>query len=603
MRNKDLAGKEALRVEVFMPEMNPADERRAKKYIGTQFDLSLIFRHHGVHEMPGPDREIRVCYELYMHDEVTPGGILIADSCQLPEYYLDAVSLDPVEEIMTLTMNNGYEFTVDFTEMLKKYDTMVRRDAGQGTMTFVKNDIDVISWVEGATYTLNSEDNTLTIHAADGNNYVVTMTDWDFDYDDTTSVFSITKNGVSYLQFMVGAGGGGGSLVTFEDNGNHTYTISVNGAETTFPGYDVAYSEDTIGNRTITINGTDHTFNTGVSLVENLGDGYFKATNADANEVIWFGTEITGELILNNPTIYIRQATGSASPAIEDQSDLTEGNAFNSFSSALTFLQNTVVVGNITFDARGTFSYFILSDATAKSSNIVVQGDPSAPEDLVFTAVLSGANAGRGFTADVATIEIKDCTWDLSHSASFIGNMVASPLRVRQGAIVSLTGTHRFTGTHNRDAIANASSCCFWYVTGNATLTLQGRISMVFDVGAVLSINNICRVESGSVTIVDGFVAEINQTFKTSNGWFALSSTTALTMTFTSSGAPVITGTFTSTLGRALQLAYISRFSYGTSVADMMTVFDWHVRNHSDNAMIYPFAYNGAAINDVGYNI
>ena len=111
MRNKHLAGKEALRVSVFMPALDATALTRHAAYIGTQYDLSLIIQHDGVKRSPGGIEEDAICFQLYMHDEVTPGGLLIADSCLVEEFYLDNVTVEG--ELITLIMNNGHEFEID----------------------------------------------------------------------------------------------------------------------------------------------------------------------------------------------------------------------------------------------------------------------------------------------------------------------------------------------------------------------------------------------------------------------------------------------------------------------------------------------------------
>ena len=60
MRNKHLAGKEALRVSVFMPALDATALSRHAAYIGTQYDLSLVIQHDGVKRSPAAPPTVSV---------------------------------------------------------------------------------------------------------------------------------------------------------------------------------------------------------------------------------------------------------------------------------------------------------------------------------------------------------------------------------------------------------------------------------------------------------------------------------------------------------------------------------------------------------------
>lgn len=419
MRHKHLAGKEALRVSVFMPDMDETAEYRAARYIGTQYDLSLIIRHQGVHHMPGGRERPQVCYQLYMHDEHTPGGFLVADSCQLPEYYLDDAVTDVDDETITLTMNDGYEFVLDLQPILEKYlvDVDINED---GEVILTQHDTERGRWMNGSTYTDN-EDGTLTIHAPDGQDYDVDFADrWTFAYSAATRTFTASDNGTPVASFVNGdivgittdgtfytltiqkpdgstvtqtwngtaggGGGGGGSVVSFVDNGGGSYTITVNGTPTTFQvGDQISFVDNADGTYTVTINGgtpvtfevgdkvsftddgdgdyslainggTPITFNTGVSLVEETSPLNYTAHNADGTTVSWSTAFPPNTIFLQDPVIYLRQVGGVPNPPITEQADLTLANAFNSFSAIVNFLTTCIVQGTITVDARGTFN-------------------------------------------------------------------------------------------------------------------------------------------------------------------------------------------------------------------------------------------------------
>lgn len=437
MRYKNNAGKEGLRVEVFMPDLNPGDARRAAKFIGTAHDLSLIIRTPGIHHKPGQRIETRAtCYELYIHDEVTRGGVLVADSCQLPEYYLDQVVTDVDTEIITLTMNDGWEFTIDLKPILAKYDTMIRRNE-DGTLTFIKNSIDIISWMEGAVYEIDntdSENPKLVINAATGISYAVPLTIWDFTADETDGTLTIWKDGQEYLTLLVG--GGGGPITP-------SYETSITFVEETAeePAHYIAQHEDPE---------LDDVKWYPVSYM-NTDDGMLVTVTNSAGESSSFLVQ-AATVVLLNPTIYIRQATGTANPTITKQTDLTEANAFNNFINMKNWLKNTLVIGSITIDARGTFTNQgdIGSGSMQNAADINIIGDPADPSLLTLNAHKNATTKTVGSALQVTsggTVTIGDCTLNSPAVSDTVAG-IYSPLQVTNGTLKT-SGTVRFTGEAN----------------------------------------------------------------------------------------------------------------------------------------------------------
>lgn len=576
MRNKDLAGKEALRIEVFMPELNPDDERRAKKFVGTQFDLSLILRNNGVHHAPGGLTSTRVCYELYMHDEVTPGGLLIADSCQLPEYYLDQAAVDTDTEVITLTMNNGHVFTLDLHPIMQKYDTMIRRDPG-GKMVFTKGGIDRIDWIEGATYSYDDATDTLIIHAPDGNDYIIHTPAWDFLYDGDNGTLTIMKDGEVYA------------------------TIPVGNALGVYPSATVQYVAGTGG-------ASDayhvHHYNSGLpdldiypTIATQLDDTKVgvTVTNPDGTQVSFVVQGGDNVIILNNPVIYLRQDTGSASPPINKQSDLTVANAFNSFTAIQTFLQNAIIVGTVTINARGTFNDISLTGSNMKTSTVVINGDPANPDNLIFEGrAASGVRLSNvALTLRYANLRLFD---------EVVSPYVASVISVNAGAQLNLLENIKFSGNYNIDRV-NAGNASFIAATADSVVGFGSDLRLILSVNGAMKITSLFRAGGGGIiNIGTGLTVTITNSFFASTGWFRIGAMSAVNAAFTgaASDLPSITGTFKADVG-ALWLGYVGQARWNGWAENPFTTFDWHVRDSTTNAVLHGTGLEGAILNDLKY--
>lgn len=158
-----------------------------------------------------------------------------------------------------------------------------------------------------------------------------------------------------------------------------------------------------------------------------------------------FGDDL---VILNNPTFYIRQGSGSANPPIETQSDLTVANAFNSFEAMRIFISRTYIVGNVTIDARGTFDaenepLTISSSYLKNAGTVVLQGDPNNVGALRFRSGYSGTTKNLTF-ADITAI-VKDATFEMSRNVTSDGG-VLSMITATNGAQVIVRGNIRLAG-------------------------------------------------------------------------------------------------------------------------------------------------------------
>ena len=388
MRNKHLAGKEALRVSVFMPALDATALARHAAYIGTQYDLSLVIQHDGVKRSPGGIEEDAICFQLYMHDEVTPGGLLIADSCLVEEFYLDNVTVDGA--LITLVMNNGHEFEIDLAPILANYIVNISRPA-PGVVRLRQGTRTVGEWFEG---------------------------------------FNIV------------------------DVGNGRYEAT-----------------DAQGNQVV--------WNTGVSEVADLGNGIYEATNADGSTVRWASQEIPeGMLYLQDPVIYLRQSTGSATPPIESQDDLTPENAFDSFSAIETFLTTCIVQGTITIDARGsfTFNHTFTAEAYNGTSLLTIRGNPAAPSDLTFNWGQPGGSFRDGVRfRDGVVAAIGNCRF-----AASAGSNGSNAIMADGGAQVEIFGTIVHVGqTNTRQRLYHAKGGAVIRTRDAVTENVPGTLHQV----------------------------------------------------------------------------------------------------------------------------
>ncbi len=473
MRNKNLPGKEALRVEVFMPDMNPADARRAAKFVGTEYDLSLVVTHNGVHKSPGGVSVPAVVYQLFMHDGITPGGILIADSSQVTEYYTDGVTTDPNGDTITIVMSDGTEFVIDLGPILAKYDTFVVNN-GDGTFTFLKNSVALASWINGSLYTIDLATNSLGITAGDGVVYSVPLDRWDFVKSADGRTLYIRKDGANYVEFYAG------STVEFEEQ-----------------------AQD--GLYTLTIDGTAHEIDVGVVSIEKPTDTTFLATMTDGSTVGWAAPQ--NVIYLTNPLIYIRQDTGAANPPIVTQEDLTLENAFDSFDSVKQFLAMTQISGVIQIDARGSFGRtFFSSDDMYGADAIQVSGDEADISALTFQYGAGPLSHQHGFEVlPGVQVNIRDCT------AENIGMQSGNTPSAYAGAFVSGGGVLNFAGTIRIIGESTDTQRVFW-------ATNSGEISVWTYDGNNEPNATIVLDNSGALDVV--FRAEVSSSIRFENTKF-----------------------------------------------------------------------------------
>lgn len=321
---------------------------------------------------------------------------------------------------------------------------------------------------------------------------VITLTDTSITVDGHTVSFPVTTASISGGNVTInnpgggsitfptgggGGGGGGGDTVEVLNNENGTYRVEVNGSDS-IEFWGVRPTEiEAQGDGVYHYTQYDHTgsgstanFNTGTQEVRAEVDGItYTAVNADGSEVSWVSIVPEGMLFLQDPVIYLRQSGGTATPPIADQDDLTEANAFDSFSAIWTFLTTCIVQGTITIDARGSFNStnFNLVDA-ANATLLTVRGDPTDESLLTFnwsrTALATyqdGVRAQGGIR-----MRLGYCTLHASATTSNSRAILAS-----DNSTLELFGVVKFTHSGN---VAHPGSTCRLLYTGN-----NGKIQSV----------------------------------------------------------------------------------------------------------------------------
>jgi len=427
-----------------------------------------------------------------MHDEVTPGGILVADSCQLPEYFLDEVTLDG--EVITLVMNDGTEFTVDLAPLLAAFRVTASRDTS-GVWSMWQGDPSAetlfAQFVEGSTYARDDAAQTITIFAPDGNEYVISSAVWDFTYDDATGLFRVYLGGVEYLSFL-NVDTNTVTEVVYDEVGQF-YEATHSEGPPAVRWYPVFANEVLEGVYNITVFNPD---GTPVSFVVEGSD-----------------PSVPGEqiVVLNNPVIYVDRDLGVENPPINTQADLTPANAFNSFDAVRNFMTRTLVVGTVTLDCRGDFSApgytsaMEISPLTMKNAQIIVvrgqAGDLGA-----FKLPFGGSTSGRqlGIRCNGGTLVVQDVTFVAIDEALSAGLSVVTACSCISG-LMQLAGTVVFEGYYNVDR-AGASPCVCFNIQPSSAIEISANATLRFNFDPTTLLESIVNTAPQATFVIDGNV-------------------------------------------------------------------------------------------------
>lgn len=549
MTHRNGIGKQGVRLAIFRAHADPLEGIAAAEYVGPTNYFSLVWT-----------SSTEAC--LYVHDEYTPGGHLIActnlaspeeivglryEDCTIyvdlsdaqgenppvtrtvsldvPELCLHAADLELNEdtEEVCLIMTDGTRHCVDLSPVLHTYE--VRENSQQaGQYCFFRDGVSQICWWEGGFSVLNP-DGSVTITNPDGTTVDIPAP---LEPSDITIVHS--GNGQTVCLQVDGAQVGcwrQGDIVSEDDETAGTYyALKPDGTRVAWIGTDhVTTASMNAVERSVTVTNPDGqsiTFPYGESEQTRVTRGtgtreQIQTLTADHNgtwpntswretwmqrngdivtihswnpiENEWDAVAVEAPenvVILNNPTIYIRKATGSANPPINTQADLTPANAFNSFTAMLAFIKRSYVVGSITVDVEGTFGSrevpTFSASAYKNASAVYLRGNPA---NVSAFTVQIGDELDTNSTAIIARfgidLFISNMAWqwlDVT-SGNFNPNIACS---ADQNGTITIRDTVRVYGTYNTERVGAPNAICFFANGGR--ITMESGTTVIFDMTA-----------------------------------------------------------------------------------------------------------------------
>ena len=469
MRNKNTGGAEGLRLTVFMPQLDPTALYRASRYVGTQYDMSIIIWQTWQHTEPGPEdgADIRPRYALYIHDEFTPGGHLIADSATVQEFFLDAVAVEPlgVPNVVDFTMNDAHVFRANLGAIVARLLVRATR-SNAGVWSLFQdpaNNVPYAQILEGSTYSV-APGGTLTITAPTGVQYSIAPPVVPPGFFETI---------VSYNPAIVGY---------TADNPAPTPNV-------TWYGSSARQIDDDIYE--VTIRNPD-----GTAIL-------FAITATDVNDP-------TPLVILNNPVIRVDAVLGALLPPILTQADLATM-PFSTFQAVRDFMARTNVFGTVTLDCRGDFSVpgrraagNIGSAVFKNAQQITVRGDPA--DVTAFKLPWGGLNSGGrsiGITVSTGNVTISNVTFVALNQSTTAENLTTGAIVCLDG-VAELSGLIRLEGFYDRLRVGASGSAPFRIGTGALNFKEGVRVIVDFDTGTRL--DRFIVIESQARCIIRGNV-------------------------------------------------------------------------------------------------
>lgn len=216
------------------------------------------------------------------------------------------------------------------------------------------------------------------------------------------------------------------------------------------------------------------------------------------------------ERVLNNPTIYVRP-NGNDS----NQGD-SVSNALQTWSGLEQFIDSSLIVGNITIDARGTFGRVNFRPSLYKNAGLVkLQGDPSSLGDLTINwGDSSSGNFDHGVFADDGVIlEIQHLTLNGSPNSSF-----ANAIRSQRSAQIAIVGDIVVTGvTSSGQGILHSAAGGRIYTRNNG-----GSTPLLLEVNLFTGLSALAKAVSlGSIELVDCEIQLTGGTVPISGGVFS----------------------------------------------------------------------------------
>lgn len=247
-------------------------------------------------------------------------------------------------------------------------------------------------------------------------------------------------------------------------------------------------------------------------------------------------------VILNNPVIYVRSASGSANPPIVDQSDLTVENAFNSFDAVRSFMNRTLTVGTVTLDVRGNFLTTMGNFGPGQfknAQNIVVRGDPANVEAFKFRVGMADGSA-LGMQGTGGTVTFRDCTAQYVDEAVQPGR--ASPFQALSGCTIRLGGTVRFEGIFNTERPGSASAHLAYAIGGNIDIASGTTINIALNAAAQLN-SGFAPQSQAQLTLGADVILHMQSLADLGDAFIFLASGASMRSVVTGGEPPAVTGT------------------------------------------------------------
>lgn len=211
-------------------------------------------------------------------------------------------------------------------------------------------------------------------------------------------------------------------------------------------------------------------------------------------------------VILNNPVIYVNANSGSASPPIEKQTDLTPSNAFNSFDAVRSFMTRTLVVGTVTLDCIGDFSSgtrraigTINPSLFKNAQNIIIRGNGGNADTFVLPVGFIETGRSQAILVTAGNVTLRDVTLFSGNTSTAAVNGAGHFMQVTGGQL-TLDGDIKLTGTFNMDR-AGASGVAMARVTEGVLYVLYDTVFTI-DLTAGSKLGNFFNIGAGGTLTV-----------------------------------------------------------------------------------------------------
>ena len=546
MTHRNTAGKMAVRLNIIRADQEPEQ----------------MLEHNGA---PWPNNYFTLVWTdtdqvcLYVHDEVTKGGVLLACSNQAsPDFCITGITLSE-DNVLTIQQEGDCpDQSIDLSRFIQSLAEYTVVEGPPGFFTFRKDGVAIESWWQGG-FSVVNEDGSITITNPAGSTVTVPAPldpqSISLTYNSDFSV-CLTVGGMNLGCWQQGdiisedtvlgvhiATKPDGSQITWLgtdhitvasiDAAARTLTIkNPDGGLITIPYGDempdvpvISISQET-GITTITLDGAEYIIrqtrvSRGTGTRENIQtltanhqttwpNTIWRETWMERNGTIvtihswnpvtnvWDAVAIEAPenlVILNNPVIYIDADNGQANPPINTQADLTLANAFNSFGAVRTFMNRTLLVGNVTLDCRGDFSLpgragmgEISSPSFKNAAQINIRGNPTDPTVFKVPCGGTGGRATAMSSVGGGTIALRDVTLVSLNEALAAVDGAGYFFNVSGASEIRINGTIRFEGFYDTARVGASGSSVFRMAGGGSTYVSYDTVFQFdFDAGTRLA--------------------------------------------------------------------------------------------------------------------